>query len=247
MVILTGTNATEPVVVRAPGRSWIGIWLIIRRFTDMNLRTMIKALLLIFLPVPTWEHIAAAQRKWTTVFFAHFLPWLITVSAVEGFGLVHWGKPRGTVARVVQFPVAEAVVYELFTVLIWLAVVFVLARLIKSLGETFHGRHSFRQAFSVAAYGLAPMLLLRTLDAFPAISPWITWPIGLFLSAGALYHGIPKVMQPDPPHTFGLFLMTVLLLTLVTGLFRFVTAWYLAGKFPKLDALITATAKLLPL
>ena len=39
-------------------------------------------------------------------------------------------------------------------------------------------------------------------------------------------------MEPDPSHAFGLYLMSALLLVLVSGLVRFVTAAYLGGKFP---------------
>ena len=43
------------------------------------------------------------------------------------------------------------------------------------------------------------------------------------------------MMDPDPSHAFGLFFMSALLLVLITGLVRFVTAAYLQGKFPKLQ------------
>jgi hypothetical protein len=63
---------------------------------------------------------------------------------------------------------------------------------------------------------------------------------------GALYHGVPRMMEPDPPHAFGLFLMSSLLLLIVTGLLRFVTWWYLAGKLTKLQAMVTDLAARLP-
>jgi uncharacterized membrane protein YedE/YeeE len=86
---------------------------------------------------------------------------------------------------------------------------------------------------------------MRIFDMFPGISPWVTWAIGVFLAAGILYKGLPRVMQPDPPHAFGLYLMSVLLLSLVTGLARFVTTWYLKGKFPALETMISKIASLL--
>ena len=83
------------------------------------------------------------------------------------------------------------------------------------------------------AYGLSPLFLLRLLDAFPSVPPWVPWSIGILLSIGALYHGVPRMMEPDPAHAFGLFLMSSLVLLLVTGLVRFVTWWYLEGKLPQ--------------
>jgi hypothetical protein len=46
-------------------------------------------------------------------------------------------------------------------------------------------------------------------------------------------------MDPDPPQAFGLFMMSSLLLFLITGLARFVTAWYLQGRFTKLEPVIS--------
>jgi hypothetical protein len=157
----------------------------------------------------------------------------------EGYGLIHLARPRGEFGRLHTFTVSQAVVYETLQVIVMLAIVFVMARLVKALGETFHGRHSFRQTFTVAAYGLSPVVLLHALDAFPGLSPWVTWGIGIALAATVLYHGLPPVMQPDPPHAFGLYMMSILLMALVTGLVRFITAWYMQGKFSKLDALIS--------
>ena len=43
--------------------------------------------------------------------------------------------------------------------------------MVKSIGETFHGRHTYTQAFTTVAYSLSPLFLLRLLDAFPGVSP----------------------------------------------------------------------------
>ncbi len=207
---------------------------------------MIKALLLIFIPVPTWEQIAAFQRKTSTVLVTYLLPLLLLSTAAECFGLVHWGKPRGEVGRLIPVTFSEAVVYGVGRILFSIAIVFIMAKMIKSLGETFHGRHSFHQVFKLAAYGMSPLFLLRVLNIFPAVSPWATWAVGLLLCIVILYHGLPIIMQPDPPHAFGLYFMTSLLLTFVTGLTCFLTVWYVRGRFGKLDELISMIASYLP-
>ena len=74
----------------------------------------------------------------------------------------------------------------------------------------------------------------------------MTWAIGIVLSIAVLYHGVPRMMEPDPSHAFGLFLMSSLLLVLITGMVRFVTWWYLAGKSSKVDAFIADLAARLP-
>jgi hypothetical protein len=196
---------------------------------------MIKALLLIFEPVQTWERIFRAQRSIGWIFWMYFMPMILLVSVVEGFGLCYFGKWQRDIIRLKKFEVGEAVVFEAVQVLIAIMVVWLAAKLLKSLGETFHGRHTLQQTFTVAAYGLSPLFTVRLLDAFPPFSPWVTWPIGILLVISVLYQGIPRVMMPDPPHAFGLYLMSCVLLTVLTGLIRFLTAWYLLGHFKPVE------------
>ena len=200
---------------------------------------MIKAILLIIEPVPTWERIVSAQRRWSSILLGHLLPLLLVVCGVEGYGLVRWGKPRGRIPHLQAFTVSETIVFESAQLILSVGIVFLGAKLLKALGETFHGRHSLGQSFTVAAYGLSPYFLLHLLGTFPAVSPWVVWGIGMVLSAAALYHGLPRVMLPDPPHAFGLYLMSVVILLIITGLACFLTSWYLQGRFTKLDTLIS--------
>ena len=114
------------------------------------------------------------------------------------------------------------------------------------MGATFHTRNTYQQAFTVVAYALSPFFLLRFLDAFTPISPWVSWGIGIFLALAALYHGVPQVMQPDPPQAFGLYLTTSMLLFFMTGVMGYIVASYLQGKFTKLDTLVSALGQRLP-
>jgi hypothetical protein len=139
------------------------------------------------------------------------------------------------------------IIFEVAQFLLFVGIVLIGARLIKSVGETFHGRHTFTQCFTLVAYGLSPLFLLHLLNAVKDISPWITWAIGIILSIAVLYQGVPRMMEPDPPHAFGLYLMSSLLLLFITGLARFVTAWYLQGKFLTVDAFVTSLAERLHL
>lgn len=200
---------------------------------------MIKALLLIFSSPATWTRISETPRKWGVLLVSYVLPMVLLPGLAEGYGLIHWGKPRGEISKLTHFSMKFAVAYEIGQVILSLAIVFLAARLIKSLGGTFHGRHTFSQTFTVAAYGLSPLFLLRLFDAFPGVSPWLTWLVGIVLCIAVLYSGIPLIMRPDPPHALGLYLMTSMFLFMITGLLRFVTTWYLMGKFGKLDELIS--------
>ena len=207
---------------------------------------MIKALLLIFEPTATWERILRARRGAAFIFGFYLFPMLVVTSVVEGYGLYHWGQARDFGVRKTFLP-GEAVLFELLQFVLYLGVVFVGAKLLKALGETFHGRHNFTQAFAAVTYGLGPLFLLHLLDGLRDISPWVPWAIGILLSLGVLYQGVPRMMDPDPSHAFGLYLTGSLLLLLISGLVRFITAWYLQGKFVKLEDLLATWGGQLPL
>ncbi|HWD93740.1 MAG TPA: YIP1 family protein [Verrucomicrobiae bacterium] len=210
---------------------------------------MIKALLLVLDPAATWDAIVLAKRSWPRVLLTYLLPLWLAAFVAEGYGLVHWGKPRGFISQPKTFSNAEALIFELIQLCLMFIVMFVGAKLVKAVGETFHGRNNFTEAFTVVAYGLGPYYVLRILDIFPGVSSWIywvPWAAGILMLYVILYHGIPRVMLPDPPHAFGLFLVSCVLLTMVTGFSRFMTFWYLQGKFGKLDVLIAKIVAHLP-
>lgn len=199
---------------------------------------MIKAILLVFDPVNTWDDIVQDRRELPFMVAFFLLPLLAVVCAVEGYGMMNWGKWLGALAGLKKFTVTEVVVYEILQLLVSLVAVFVGAKLLKALGETFHGRHTYTQAFRAVAYGLSPMFTLRLLDAFPSMPWWVTFTIGMMLSVAIMYHGVPRVMEPDPPHAFGLYLTSSLLLAMTTGLGRFLTAWWAAGRFGKVQVVV---------
>jgi hypothetical protein len=211
-----------------------------------HLSDMIESVLLIFNASGTWERIVRAERGLLGILFKFLLPLLLLTCAIEGYGLTHWGKHQVTASRPKIFTPGEAVVFEAGQLATSLLVVFIGAAVLKSMGGTFHARNTYQQAFTVVAYALSPFFLVRLLDAFTPISPWLTWGIGIFLALAALYHGVPQVMEPDPPQAFGLYLMTAVLMFSITGVMGFVAAWYLQGRFTKLEALISSAGARLP-
>lgn len=199
---------------------------------------MIKALLLIFDPAGTWDRIAQARRSFAFVMLVYLLPMLVIPSIIEGVGLINLGEWQQNVQRKRFFTVREAVLFEVAQTFLLLLVILVGGKMIKSLCDTFHQRHTYNQAFTTAAYGLSPVLLFRMLDVFP-MTPWLPWALGVLLMTTVLYHGVPRVMEPDPSHAFGLFLSSWLVLALATGILRFATAAFLGGKFPVLQRIIS--------
>jgi hypothetical protein len=207
---------------------------------------MLNALLLIFAPARTWERIVDSGRGIFYIFITYLLPIMLLTSFGEGWGLVHWGKWQGEPIHIRKLSVGESVVFEALQFLATLLVIIINAALAKSVGSTFHGRHTFTQGFTAVSYGLAPLFLCRLLNAFGDVNPWLSWSVGILLSIALLYHGVPIVMEPDPAHAFGLYMIASLMLFMTTGMLELITAFYLRGNFPKLEHVITSLAARLP-
>jgi len=207
---------------------------------------IVKPFLLVFAPPWMWERESRQQRGVGFLFFLFVLPLLVLSSAPETLRLVKWGVLRGEFAHRKLFLLNEAVAFELIQFVLSLIVVFVSAQMVKAVGETFHGRHTYKQAFATVAYTLGPFFLIRLLDGIKDMPPWLSWGVGLLFAIRVLYSGVPRMMQPDPAHAFGFFIMGSFLLVLTTGLAELVTSCYLMGKFPGLDPIISGLAHRLP-
>jgi len=200
---------------------------------------MIKALLLLIRPAPTWEEIATTGRSLVFVLFLYLLPLLLLTSGVEGYGLHHWGKAqKGEVSYLKKFSVSETVVVEVAHSVLLLGLAFVGAMATKSFADTFHRRNTYTQAFTAIAYGLGPLLVLRMADLSPAITPWVPWGVGLALTVAVLYHGLPCILRPDPPHAIGLYFLTSLTMIVISGLVRLIYVFYVEGRFRGLTKIV---------
>jgi Protein of unknown function (DUF1282). len=192
---------------------------------------MINAILLIFDPANTWERIEKSQRKVWAVFFLFLLPLLLFVSVVEGYALVRFGeKQSGIIERIVPISQELATRYETAQFCLSLLIIFGGAWLLKKTGESFHRRHTYKEAFTTLAYSLSPLFLMRILDGWPEINTWICWGIGIFLSVAAFYRGVPRIMKPDPSNALGVYLLGVMMLILITGLAHFLAVQVLEEK-----------------
>ena len=207
---------------------------------------ILKPFLLVFAPAPAWEREYRAQRGVAFNLFLFLLPLLLISSLLEVRRLAQWGILRGEFAHRKLFSLNEAIVFEAINFLLSLFVVIVTAQMIKAVGETFHGRHTFTQAFATVTYALSPFFLMRLLDGIKDFPLWLSWGIGILIAIRVLYSGVPRMMQPDPAHAFGLFIMSCFLVLLTTGLAELLTSCYLLGKFPKLEQSVIDLSQRLP-
>ncbi len=200
---------------------------------------MIKALLLLLRPVQTWDGIDRSARSIGYILCLHLLPLILLTSVAEGYGLMNWGKKqRGEMSFVKKYALGEVVVLESAQTLLLTGMVFLGAYAAMAFGGTFHRRHTYRHAFTAVAYGCAPLITLRLGDMSPLLNPWIPWAVGMVLTIAVLYHGLPCILKPDPPHAFGLFFMTSVTLVVINGMLRLITAFYYQGRFPNLEKAI---------
>jgi Yip1 domain len=190
---------------------------------------MIKVFFLIFEPAVAWEKVALARRGYVFILATYLLPFILLAAAVEGWGLQHWGKWQPKFQIFKAFSPHEVLVYEGIQFFLLLATVLVCALLILRVSQTFHERNNYLQSLTLMAYAFSPMFLLHLLDAVPTMNPWAPWGIGVALTVWILYQGIPRVLQPDPTHAFGLYLSTMFVVILISGLARLITAMYLLG------------------
>ena len=191
---------------------------------------MIKAFFLIFEPAVAWDRIAQARRGFAFILCLYLLPMILLATATEAWGLDRWGKWQPNFQKFREFSRHEIMTFEVIQVTLSLLMIFLGALIILKISETFQSRRKYLDAFTTVAYGYSPLFLLRLLDAGPMVSPWVTWGIGIMLTIWILYQGIPRVMQPDPTHAFGLYLSAMIVVALTSGLARFVTGLYLLGE-----------------
>jgi hypothetical protein len=190
---------------------------------------MIKVFFLIFEPSVAWERIAQARRGFFFITAIQLLPLIAAGCALETWGLLRHGKWQPRFQMFKMFPPPDVYTYEIVQFFLLFAVVFISALLVFKISQTFQDRLSFLQAFTTIAYGFSPLFLVRFMDASAQMHPAVTWLLGMALMMWILYQGIPRVMQPDPTHAFGVYLSAIIVVGLTSGLARLLTGMYLLG------------------
>jgi len=190
---------------------------------------MIKVFFLIFEPSVAWDKIAQARRGFFFITAVHLLPLILAGTALEAWGLHRHGKWQPQYQFFKGFSKPEIITFETIQVLLFVAVVFASALLIYKISQTFQDRLSFLQAFTTVAYGFSPLFLMHFMDASASIHPAVPWLLGMGFVVWILYQGIPRVMQPDPTHAFGVYLSAMIVVILTSFLARMITGLYLLG------------------
>jgi uncharacterized membrane protein YidH (DUF202 family) len=191
---------------------------------------MIKVFFLIFEPGVAWDRIVQARRSFAYVFGLHLLPLVLLATVVEGWGLARWGNWQPQFNKIRDFPLGTVIAFEAIQAVMFVAMVLISAFLILNMSQTFDSRRSFYQSFTTVAYSFSPLFLVHTLNAGPMVNPWMLWAVGIVLTIWILYQGIPRSMQPDSTHAFGLYLSAIVVVLLMSGIVRVLTALFLVGQ-----------------
>lgn len=190
---------------------------------------MIKVFFLIFEPHVAWEKIAQARRGFLFITTIHLLPLILAGTALETWGLTRHGKWQPQFQTFKRFLPEDIYAFEIVQFLLFFAMVFVIALVVYKISQTFQDRTTYLQAFTVVAYGLSPLFLFHFLDFGASVHPVVPWLLGVGLVIWILYQGIPRVLQTDPTHAFGVYFSTLIVVVLTTALTRLLTGMYLLG------------------
>lgn len=178
---------------------------------------MIRALQLIFSPFHTWTKVVAEQRSIGFILFCSLLPLLVVCVGIESYSLIRWGERRGDLGHLVMISQPVALRYAAAHILLFLACALFAGFGLQAVAQSFNLAATFRQAFTAIAYGVSPIVLARLLDAIPAMNTWVCWGIGGMLSLSTLYHGVALILKPDQTKGFGLYIVSVMIVLLSTG------------------------------
>ena len=171
--------------------------------------------------------LAGMNASFVRILWFYFLPMMLTLAVLEGWGLKRWARLYEASGASRPVTGVEVIGLEAMRILMTLAAMIVCAHLIKMFAETFRGRNTYRQTLTVVIYCFAPVCLARALLVFYPFNNWIIWAFGIVFALKILYHVLPRVLDPDPPHALGLFFSSALFVLLVTLLERFITLWWL--------------------
>ena len=204
---------------------------------------VLKEIVFVLHPAMTWQRIADNPRSWFSVFVKYLMPMFLLLAWADGFGLILLGRQQLAEGMTInRFSFPRVVVFELIQWLLNLLLIFICAACVTAFGNACHRRTRMGQSLVLLLHAFGPMLLVQMLNGFPEINVWVTWIIGITLSLCVLYHGVPRIMQPDTPSAMGLFFSSALTLFLLTLVVRLLTYLYIIGYFKPMDRLVSLLA-----
>ena len=151
----------------------------------------------------------------------YFVPLLLACLALECWSLVHLGHRQGLLGNLKKVSEDGAILYGCTHLFAILATLFLASAAAIWLGKSFHCEVNYSRCLVAIGYSMGPLCLGRALDAVPALNTWIAWAIGAFLAVSQLYHGIPRLLRPEPTKALGLFFLSGMVLMFLSAVGHF--------------------------
>ncbi|HSY20439.1 MAG TPA: YIP1 family protein [Candidatus Acidoferrales bacterium] len=208
-----------------PGPVWFAGWLLYEGLT--RLLWPYQTIFLVVTSESRWNGIVQSERTCGRTAGIFFVPMLLTLAGLEGLGLKKWVRWHDVAGLARPLTDNEAAGFEAVRCLMIVLAMLACAQLLKVFSGTFRNRNTHAQALTLVIYSFAPICLMRSLLVFYPFNDWVLWGIGVVLALKVLYHGLPRILEPDPPQALGLFFLGAFSLCLVTLLERFITLCYL--------------------
>jgi hypothetical protein len=184
---------------------------------------MIRGLLLILDAGGSWTKIAQAQPGYLFIIFVHLLPLIAITLGLEGYAMTRLGEGRTITGDIIPVTQTQALAFIICSAGLNFLMILVASKLVQHVAKSFHTMLSYLACFRLLAYTLSPLFLLHLLDALPGAPTWVCYAIGILLSVGVLYLGIPILMRPDPAKAMGIYLIAAVPLIVLSGFVHFLS------------------------
>jgi uncharacterized membrane protein len=156
---------------------------------------------------------------------------LIAISAgVESWSLQKYGIKRGEFAGSSPVPIEQVIRYECIAMGSILLTAIVAAHFLRKTAESVNVHVGYGLCLATLCYGLGPVILAHLLDAIPGLPTWVAFAIGITVTWSTLYHGVALMLKPEQTKGFGLYVFSLVMLTVLTALGHFVATHVLNGK-----------------
>ncbi|MEL0060553.1 MAG: YIP1 family protein [Verrucomicrobiales bacterium] len=192
---------------------------------------MYRSLMLLFTPMTGWQKIANQSWHVLVVFLFSIGPIMVASCAVEGWTMLKFGAGKGPFGNLIELEPSRILSYEILQLALGIVLVFAGGKFIQWVCGGFQTEATYRQSFTLTAYGLTPVFWLRFLDGLPAIPTWICWALAAIAIMVVLYHGVALILQPSTSIGFGLYLVSSASLVALSGITHFVATGILTEQF----------------
>lgn len=193
---------------------------------------MLRLLRLFFSTASEWEKMSLQPPHPVLVFLFSLVPLMAVTLGAEYLGLMRWGESHGDLGAL-HLAQERVIKYVAFYAGASILVIFAGTVLLRNVATSFNLRGTFGSYFILMALGYAPVFLPRMLDAFPRVNTWICWTIGALMAMRFLYHGVAHWLKPEQTKGLGVFLVTLIYTTVLSGLVHFASIEVLHGRFLK--------------